>query len=135
MIVDSSALVALLHDEPEAAALAKVVAAALDRREPLAVSAATLVEASIVADGPRDPVRSARFDAIVAGMRAEVVPLTAAQTAIARQAHRDYGKGSGHPARLNLGDCFAYALAKERHEPLLYVGDDFARTDIASALA
>lgn len=64
-----------------------------------------------------------------------IEPVTPEQAIIARQAYRDYGKGSGHPAVLNLGDCFAYALAKDLNEPLLYRGDDFGHTDIRSALA
>ncbi|WP_447944022.1 type II toxin-antitoxin system VapC family toxin [Microbacterium aurum] len=84
-------------------------------------------------DGTRDPVRVTRFEELLASLELDVAPLTAAQATIARQAYRDYGRDSGHPARLNLGDCFSYALAKERGEPLLYIGDDFARTDIASA--
>lgn len=130
MIVDSSALIALLMGEPESEAIAD----ALDRADHVAISAATLVEAAVAADGTRDPVRSARFDAIIDALSPEVVPLTAEQAAIARQAYRDYGRGSGHPARLNLGDCFSYALAKHRREPLLYIGDDLARTDLRSAL-
>ncbi|MBN9186352.1 type II toxin-antitoxin system VapC family toxin [Microbacterium sp.] len=130
MIVDTSALIALVKDEPDASA----VLAALARDTRPAISAATLLEASIVADGSRDPVRSARFTALLDALSLEVVPFTAVQAAAARHAYREYGRGSGHPARLNLGDCFAYALATERHEPLLYVGDDFARTDVRSAL-
>jgi ribonuclease VapC len=130
VIVDTSALIALLQGEASAEAIDVATEAATWR----GISAATLFEAAIVADGTADPVRSARFDALVAGLDIEVVPLTAAHAAIARQAYRDYGKGSGHPARLNFGDCFSYALAKQRGEPLLYVGDDFAHTDIASAL-
>lgn len=130
MIVDSSALIALLMGVPESEAIVD----ALDRADHIAISAATLVEAAVAADGTRDPVRSARFDAIVDALSPEVVSLTAEQAAIARQAYRDYGRGSGHPARLNLGDCFSYALAKHRREPLLYIGDDFARTDLRSAL-
>jgi ribonuclease VapC len=130
VIVDTSALIALLQNEASAEAIDVATEAAAWR----GISAATLFEAAIVADGTSDPVRSARFDALVAGLDIEVVPLTAAHAAIARQAYRDYGKGSGHPARLNFGDCFSYALAKQRGEPLLYVGDDFAHTDIASAL-
>lgn len=130
MIVDSSALIALLMGVPESEAIVD----ALDRADHVAISAATLVEAAVVADGTRDPVRSARFDAIVDALSPEVVSLTEEQAAIARQAYRDYGRGSGHPARLNLGDCFSYALAKHRREPLLYIGDDFARTDLRSAL-
>lgn len=130
MIVDSSALIALLMGVPESEAIVD----ALDRADHVAISAATLVEAAVAADGTRDPVRSARFDAIIDALSPEVVPLTAEQAAIARQAYRDYGRGSGHPARLNLGDCFSYALAKHRREPLLYIGDDLARTDLRSAL-
>lgn len=130
MIIDTSALIALLQGESSAEAIDIATESATWR----GISAATLLEASIVADGTSDPVRSARFDALVAGLDIEVVPLTAAHAAIARQAYRDFGKGSGHPAKLNFGDCFSYALAKERGEPLLYVGDDFAHTDIASAL-
>ena len=88
-----------------------------------------------MADGPRDPVRSSRFDAIIRTISPEVVPFTPEQAQIARQAYRDFGRGSGHPANLNYGDCFSYALASERREPLLYVGDDFSHTDIRSALA
>jgi ribonuclease VapC len=68
---------------------------------------------------------------------AEIViePVTEEQAHIARQAYRDYGRGSGHPARLNFGDCFAYALARATGEPLLFKGDDFRHTDIASAVA
>lgn len=134
MILDSSAILAMMLRDPDAERLAAAVEETLARSESIAISAATLVEASVVADGPRDPVRSARFDAIVEGLGPEIVPVTASQAAVARQAYRDYGRGSGHPARLNLGDCFSYALARERREPLLYVGDDFAHTDIASAL-
>ncbi|WP_404445334.1 type II toxin-antitoxin system VapC family toxin [Microbacterium marinum] len=130
MIIDTSALIALLQNEASAEAIDVATESATWR----GISAATLLEAAIVADGTSDPVRSARFDALVAGLDIEVVPLTAAHAAIARQAYRDYGRGSGHPAKLNFGDCFSYALAKERGEPLLYVGDDFAHTDIASAL-
>lgn len=134
MIVDASAVVAILQREPSAQALEDAVANALDAGEPVAWSAGTFVEASIVADGPRDPVRSARFDAIVDAMSAEIVPVTAAHAALARQAYRDFGGGSGHRARLNFGDCLSYALAKERGEPLLYDGDDFVHTDVRSAI-
>lgn len=129
MIVDSSALVAIVKGEADAETLLESL---LTVPRP-AISAATLVEVSIVIDGTRDPVRVTRFEELLASLELDVAPLTAAQATIARQAYRDYGRGSGHPARLNLGDCFSYALAKDRGEPLLYIGDDFARTDIASA--
>ncbi|WP_448255475.1 type II toxin-antitoxin system VapC family toxin [Microbacterium aurum] len=129
MIVDSSALVAIVKGEADA----EVLLASLVTAPRLAISAATLVEASVVIDGTRDPVRIARIDELLASLELDVAPLTAAQATIARQAYRDYGKGSGHPARLDLDDFFSYALAKDCGEPLLYVGGGFARTDVASA--
>ncbi len=129
MIIDTSALIALLKDEPTADGILVAIRGA----DELAISAGTLLEASIVADGTRDPVRSARFDALIEAIGPTVVPVTADHVRIARQAYRDYGRGSGHAAALNLGDCFSYALATERREPLLYVGDDFAHTDIEPA--
>ena len=129
MIVGSWALVAIVKGEADAETLLESL---LTVPRP-AISAATLVEVSIVIDGTRDPVRVTRFEELPASLELDVAPLTAAQATIARQAYRDYGRDSGHPARLNLGDCFSYALAKDRGEPLLYIGDDFARTDIASA--
>ncbi|MEX0150897.1 type II toxin-antitoxin system VapC family toxin [Microbacterium sp. LMI1-1-1.1] len=130
MIVDTSALIAVLQAEGTADAILAVLSA----EERPALSAATLVEATIVADKGGDPVRAARFDALIAAIDPEIVPFTAARAARARQAYRDYGRGSGHPAQLNLGDCFSYALAAERREPLLFVGDDFTRTDLTPAL-
>ena len=88
----------------------------------------------MVVDSSRDPVASRRFDQIVEVAQLAVVPVTGSQATLARAAYRDYGKGSGHPARLNFGDCFAYALATESGEPLLFKGDDFGHTDISPAL-
>lgn len=130
MIVDTSALIAVLRSEPAAP---RVIAALAADAAP-AISAATLLEASIVADGPRDPVRSARFDELIEALGLEVVAVTAEHVALARQAYRDFGRGSGHAARLNLGDCFSYALAKERRAALLFVGEDFGFTDLHPAL-
>jgi ribonuclease VapC len=97
------------------------------------VSAATYVELGAVVDQARDAVASRRVDELldVAGATIEVV--TADRARIAREAYRDFGKGSGHPARLNLGDCFAYALAKSTGAALLFNGADFAATDIRAA--
>ena len=130
MIVDTSALIAVVNTEPGFEQFAAVLVAAPTVR----LSAATLLESSIVTDGRRNPVLSARFDELLAELAVVVLPVTEAQARIARQAYRDYGRGSGHPAQLNLGDCFAYALAKDRGETLLYKGDDFIHTDIRSAL-
>ena len=129
MIVDTSALIAILRDEPEAIAYARAIEAATKRR----LSAANFVEAAVVIDGSRDPVASRRFDDLVRAADLIIEPVTEAQARIARDAYRDFGKGSGHPAKLNFGDCFAYALAKVTGEPLLFKGDDFAHTDITVA--
>lgn len=90
--------------------------------------------AAIVIYESRDPVASRRFDEFIKEAELIVVPVTAMQARIAREAYRDFGKGSGHPARLNFGDCFSYALAKERGEKLLYKGEDFRKTDVTAAM-
>lgn len=130
MIVDSSALIALLRDEPEAMSYAKAIANAATRR----LSAVSYAESAAVIDGSRDPIASRRFDDLLREAEVVIEPVTESQARIAREAYRDFGRGSGHPAKLNFGDCFSYALAKTTGEPLLFKGDDFARTDIASAL-
>ncbi len=130
MIIDSSAVIAVLRAEPDAARYAEAIAAAQIRR----ISAANWLESAIVLTDPADPVTGRRFDEFVreAGLRVE--PVTARQAEIARAAYRDFGRGSGHPAMLNFGDCFAYALAADAAEPLLFKGDDFAQTDLPSAI-
>ena len=82
-----------------------------------------------------DPVASRRFDELIEAAQIATEPVTEAQARLARQAYRDFGKASGHPAKLNFGDCFSYALAKSRGEPLLFKGQDFAQTDVKSARA
>jgi ribonuclease VapC len=130
MIIDASALIAILRDEPDAIAYARAIEAATRRF----VSAVNFVEAAVVIDGSRDPVATRRFDELFAAAQLSVEPVTREQAQLAREAYRDFGKGSGHPARLNFGDCFAYALAKVTGEPLLYKGNDFSHTDLQSAL-
>ncbi len=130
MIVDSSALLAVLSGEPDAEQFAK----ALTTNDSVAISAGTLLETSIVVDSRRDPVLSARLDELLQVAGVSVEPVTARQATIARQAYRDFGKSGGHPAGLNFGDCFAYALAKDTGQPLLFMGDDFTHTDLRSAL-
>jgi ribonuclease VapC len=130
VIVDTSALIAILRDEPEAPAMAQAIEEATQRQ----ISAANWLEAAAVIDGSRDPVASRQFDDLIGVARILVAPVTEQQARIARAAYRDFGKGSGHPAGLNFGDCFAYALAKDTGEPLLFKGRDFARTDIVPAL-
>jgi ribonuclease VapC len=129
VIIDTSAIIAILRDEPEALACAKAIASVGRHR----ISAANFVEAAIVIDGSRDPIASRRFDELVREAQLVIEPVTETQARIAREAYRDFGRGSGHPAKLNFGDCFAYALAKERGEPLLFIGNDFARTDVTAA--
>jgi len=130
MILDTSAIVAILRDEPEAEACTVAIERAAKRR----LSAANFVEAAVVIDGSRDPIASRRFDELLNEAAIVIEPVTEAQARIAREAFRDFGKGSGHPARLNFGDCFAYALAKASGEPLLFKGDDFSHTDVVPAL-
>ena len=129
MIMDTSAIVAILRQEPEARRFAEAIEAAPVRR----ISATTYVEIGAVIDGARDPVASRLVDALLAMAGIIIEPVTAAQARIAREAYRDFGKGSGHAAGLNFGDCFAYALAKATGEPLLFKGDDFSHTDVAAA--
>jgi ribonuclease VapC len=126
MIIDTSVVIAILRDEPEAPSFARAIEAATDRR----VSAANFVEAAAVIDGSRDPVASRRLDDLFREARLVIEPVTVAQARIAREAYRDFGRGSGHPAKLNFGDCFAYALAKATGQPLLFKGHDFGHTDI-----
>jgi len=87
-----------------------------------------------VLDRHRRGLVSEALDDYLEGAALSVAPVTARQARIARAAYRDFGRGSGHPAKLNFGDCFAYALAIERDEPLLFKGDDFTHTDVRSAL-
>lgn len=130
MIVDTSAIVAMLQLEPEATAMLRMLSQTGDAK----ISAATYLECGIVIDSAKDPKASANFDALLRQFGMEIVPVTASQARTARQAYRDFGKGSGHSARLNFGDCFAYALAMERGEPLLYKGDDFAHAGLANVM-
>ena len=127
MIVDTSAIVAMLQLEPEATAMLRI----LSTNDDALMSAATYLECGIVIDGAKDPKASANLDALIRDLGIGIEPVTAEQARIARQAYRDFGKGSGHPAKLNFGDCFAYALAMERGEALLYKGDDFAHAGLA----
>ena len=130
MILDTSAIIAILRDEPEAARFAQAIEDAAHRR----LSAVNYVEGAAVIDSSRDPVASRRYDDLLREARVAIEPVTEAQARIAREAYRDFGKGSGHPAKLNFGDCFAYALAKDMAEPLLYKGEDFSSTDVAHVL-
>ena len=129
MVIDTSALIAILLNEPEALPFASAIAA--DSRRLL--SAASALETGIVIEARKGPSGGREFDLLLHRARVEVVPLTAAQVEIARDAWRRFGRGN-HPAGLNFGDCCAYALSKSSGEPLLFKGRDFGRTDIRSAL-
>src|SRR5262249_55928785 len=126
MIIDTSALIAILRDEPDARGFAVAIEAAAVRR----ISAATYVELGAVIDEARDAVASRRVDELISVGGIVIEPVTEDQARRARDAYRDFGKGSGHPAGLNFGDCFSYALATELGEPLLFKGTDFSRTDV-----
>lgn len=131
MIVDTSALVAILRCEPECLDFAKT----LDAADVLHLSAVSYLEFSILVDSRRDPAMSHEIDEIIERFNIRIEPVTAEQARIARQAYRDYGKGSGHCAQLNFGDCFSYALARVKRQPILFKGDDFVHTDLRPAIA
>jgi ribonuclease VapC len=131
VIVDSSALIAILAGEPDAEELNDVLSGAVRP----ALSVANYLEAAIVLD--RHPARRAgeKLDRYLVAGQVELADVTESQARIARAAYRNFGRGTGHPAGLNFGDCFAYALAIDRDEPLLYNGNDFTHTDVRSALS
>ena len=129
MIVDSSALVAILLAEPERQALLE----AIQQAPEVAMTAASYLEVGMVVDGRGNPVLSRQYDALLEALGIEVVDTTAEQARVARAAHRDFGRGSGHPARLNFGDCLSYAAAVQDGVPLLFTGDDFIHTDVTPA--
>lgn len=125
MVIDTSALIAILLGEPSADRLV----AALEAGRPPLVSAATVVEASLVVLGRFGELGDPHLDRLLRGIRAEVIPVDEDQGVLARDAALRFGRGR-HAAALNFGDCFSYALAVARDEPLLFVGDDFAKTDV-----
>lgn len=129
MIVDSSALIAILLDEPEAASFVGLLLRTSPR-----VSAGTLVELAAVGTRRFHGRLDGQIDDLFTTFALSVVAVSPEQATIARAAYRRYGIGTGHPAGLNFGDCFSYALAKATRQPLLFKGDDFPHTDIVSAL-
>lgn len=126
MIIDTSAIVAMLQLEPEATRMLRL----LSGRKDSVMSAGTYLECGIVVDGAKDAEASATLDALIRRLSIAIAPVTEEHARLARQAYRDFGKGSGHAAKLNFGDCFAYALAMERGVPLLYKGEDFAKVGL-----
>lgn len=125
MVLDTSALIAILSAESEATALAAAMAAADVRR----LSAASLLETAIVIEARHGAAGGQKLDELIQAALIQIEPVTTEQVTAARLAYRTYGKGR-HPAGLNYGDCFAYALAKISGEPLLFKGADFSQTDI-----
>jgi ribonuclease VapC len=131
MVLDTSAIIALLLGEPETTDFVAAIALASSR----AVSAPTYLESAIVISARSGPQAQEKLDRLLNDLAIEIVPFTHDQAVLAVNAYRQYGKGSGHAAGLNFGDCFSYALAKLRDEPLLFKGDDFSRTDLKIAVA
>jgi ribonuclease VapC len=127
MVIDTSALIAILEDEPERSAFVRMIVAADSRL----VSAATVLEAGIVMESRRGEHAGRELDLLLHRAKVEIVPVDAEQVEVARAACRRYGRGH-HAPGLNFGDCFAYALAKLRGEALLFKGNDFAATDIGT---
>jgi ribonuclease VapC len=125
MVIDTSVLVAILLGEPDAEIFAGAVAADPKRL----ISAFTALETSIVIEAKKGESGGRELDLLIHRAQIEIIALNSEQLELARSAWRDYGKGR-HPAGLNIGDCCSYALAKHAQEPLLFKGDDFAKTDI-----
>jgi ribonuclease VapC len=131
MIVDSSALIAIVKKEPDWWSYAE----RLNMASHSEISAATYVEVSVVLERLKDPTLNHDIDDLIDRFNIRMEPVTVEQALIARQAYRDYGRGSGHAANLNFGDCFSYALARVKREPILFKGDDFGHTDLRAAVA
>jgi ribonuclease VapC len=129
MVIDTSALVAILCDEPDA----PLFEVAIESDPTRLISSATLVETAIVIEARFGEEGGRKLDLLIHKAQIEIAPFDQEQAEIAREAYRPYGRGR-HPAALKYGDCFAYALSTVRGEPLLYKGEDFARTDIQRAM-
>ena len=129
-VIDTSALIAILANEEEALSFSRAITAA----ETVMVSTATIHEANcVIARGNYSRIANSVTE-LIADLNVHPISFTSEQVAAAREAYLVFGRGSGHPARLNMGDCFSYALAKTRDLPLLFKGDDFIHTDIRPAL-
>jgi ribonuclease VapC len=128
MVIDTSAVIAILNDEPERRAFNE----AIEKSNVCMMSAATFVEVSMVIENKRGPDGLRDFDTLIATARIVIVPVDERQARVARDAFRRYGKGR-HPAALNYGDCFTYALADVKRSPVLFKGGDFLQTDVRSA--
>jgi ribonuclease VapC len=131
MVIDSSALIALLLGEPETADFVAAIAATPNRL----INAPTYLETAVVMHVRSGLEAQEKLDRLLSELSAEIVPFSYDHARLALAACRRYGQGSGHPAGLNFGDCFTYALAKLRDEPVLFKGNDFSRTDLRIAVA
>lgn len=130
MIVDSSAIIAILRNESDAPVFAKQI----EQATHCYISAANFVEVSAIVLRSADEKGAEFLDQFMKQSAIIIHPVTVTQAYIAREAYQKFGKGNTHPAHLNFGDCFSYALAKELNEPLLYKGNDFIHTDVLSAI-
>jgi ribonuclease VapC len=130
MIVDASALLAILFEETDGDTLKRHLAKAPG---PHSISPVNYLEAAVRTHNLPVPGKSKELDNLIAAAGIQIATITPEQAHLARAAYQKFGRGN-HPARLNLGDCFAYALAKARNEPLLFKGDDFRLTDVEAAL-
>ena len=128
MVIDTSAIIAILSAEPESERLATAIATASVR----SMSAASWLECAIVIEARYGGAGSEKLDELLRAAAINIEAVTVEQAQMARLAYRQYGKGR-HPASLNFGDCFSYALAKVLGQPLLFIGNDFSQTDIESA--
>lgn len=129
MLLDPSALLAILFAEPEATPMVRAVA-----RDPVRlVGAPTLVEASAVLTARKGPGGEIALDALLERMRVEIAPMSVDAARLARLAYARFGKGVGEPAVLNFGDCLSYGMAMAERQPLLFKGEDFAHTDVIAA--
>ena len=126
VVVDSSAILSILFAEPDSDDILVAISS-----NSCVISAGNYLETAIVVDSTKNPISIRKFDELIRESGIEIVPVDLKQVEIARMAYRDYGKGSGHPARLNFGDIFAYALASTTNRELLCKGDDLIKTDIA----
>ena len=130
MVVDTSAILAILKQEHDASAIAQRLAG----NQRILMSAATLMECGTVVVGRYGAAGTAELTGLLARLKVTIVALSAEHAQAGIEAYALYGRGTGHPAKLNMGDCFAYALAKTRNLPLLFKGNDFIHTDIEPAL-
>ena len=126
VVLDSSAILSILFAEPDSDDILVAISS-----NSCVISAGNYLEAAIVVDSTKNPISIRKFDAFIKEAGIEILPMDLKQVEVARTAYRDYGKGSGHPARLNFGDAFAYALASTTSRELMCKGEDFIKTDIA----